>query len=287
LFVYGFGLKWVDSGALYDRNCSVAIEPGERSEIGLLVFRAPSAGHEPYQIMVESAVSNPAGTQWYDNGAVFSTTNTAFIKQLGYPQDPTITTNAVVHYDRVNEKVDTGAVSSVVATVQNEQPGPYSVLQVTGAYEWVAGHIEYVTETSGDYWQSAEETLVLGSGDCEDHAILLCSIIDALGGTARVNIIQEHAFPTVYIGPTASDLTSAQASVASYYGMAPSELNLTYLQDQDGYWMVADTTGFPFAGGLPANSEPTTADGEWTVLSDYIVCIDVTGRPATDVLGIF
>jgi hypothetical protein len=128
----------------------------------------------------------------------------------------------------------------------------------------------------------------LKTGDCEDHAILLCSIINALGGSSRVNIIQEHAFPTVYIGSTASDLQKAKQSLASYYGLDSTEYKMSYLTDDSGYWLVIDTTGFPYAGGLPAKSAPTDAGGNWTVLSSYLMKIDVTGSVAHEgVTGLF
>jgi hypothetical protein len=93
--------------------------------------------------------------------------------------------------------------------------------------------------------------------------------------------------PSVYIGSTRADLMNAERSIASYYGLDASEFQLTYLEDDDGYWMVVDTTGFPYAGGLPANSEPTSASGSWTVLSDYLIQIDATGQTSDSVFHLF
>jgi len=63
---------------------------------------------------------------------------------------------------------------------------------------------------------------------------------------------------------------------------------MTYLTDDSGYWLVIDTTGFPYAGGLPAKAAPTSSDGEWTVLSSYLVNVDVTGAPGKgSILGRF
>jgi len=51
--------------------------------------------------------------------------------------------------------------------------------------DWVAANIEYKTDEEqwgvGEYWQTSEETLSLGSGDCEDFAILLCTLLRAYG----------------------------------------------------------------------------------------------------------
>jgi hypothetical protein len=194
LYVYGFGLRWIDDSTTFMRNSSVIVPPGQRADLGLLTFGAPPAGQEKYQIVVESAVSNPAGTLWYDAGTINSTSNTAYIKALGTDHHPTVTRNVVVHYNRINEAIDQDAVSAVVENIKALYPDGYSLLQVAEAYEWVLDNVEYVPETTGDHWQSASETMGLGEGDCEDHAILLCSIIEGLGGSSRVNIIEEHAF---------------------------------------------------------------------------------------------
>jgi hypothetical protein len=288
LYVYSFGLKWAESNMTYTRNCNVTIPQGRTGELGLLLFGAPSEGTAKYQILVKAAISNHAGTAWYDAGEMPSSSNTAIISPLTEPRDLDIDPNLKDYYNRINERVDTDVVSSLVKDLEAAYPGGYSILQIAEAYEWVKGNIAYTPDTSEDYWQSASETMSMMTGDCEDHAILLCSIIDALGGSSRVNIIQEHAFPTVYIGHTAADLLKAKQSLASYYGMDPSEYKMTYLTDQSGYWLVIDTTGFPYAGGLPAKSAPTSTSGNWTVLSSYLVAIDVTGKVVSGgVLGLF
>jgi hypothetical protein len=49
--------------------------------------------------------------------------------------------------------------------------------------EWVADHITYVSDQAAhgvrEYWQLPVETLSLGTGDCEDFAILLCTLLRA------------------------------------------------------------------------------------------------------------
>jgi hypothetical protein len=289
LHVYSFGLRWVGSDLTYQRNCSVTIASGERAEVGLLLFGAPAEGiTAKYQILVKALISNRAGTAWYNAGTMPSSPNTATITPLVHARDPDVAVNPREYYNRINERVDTKTVENVVELIEEAHPEGYSTLQIAEAYEWVRKNIAYTADTSEDYWQAAWETMELRSGDCEDHAILLGSIIDALGGSSRINIIHGHAFPTVYIGSTPSDLQKAKESLASYYGLEESEYKITYLADDNGYWLVIDTTGFPYAGGLPAKSAPTSASGDWTVLSSYLVCVDVTGRVASGgVLGLF
>jgi len=51
--------------------------------------------------------------------------------------------------------------------------------------DWVAANIEYKTDEEqwgvDEYWQTPEETLFLRTGDCEDFAILLCTLLRAYG----------------------------------------------------------------------------------------------------------
>jgi hypothetical protein len=51
--------------------------------------------------------------------------------------------------------------------------------------DWVAANIEYKNDEEqwgvDEYWQTPDETLSLRTGDCEDFAILLCTLLRAYG----------------------------------------------------------------------------------------------------------
>ena len=55
--------------------------------------------------------------------------------------------------------------------------------------DWVADNIEYKNDEEqwgvDEYWQTPEETLSLRTGDCEDFAILLCTLLRAYGISAE------------------------------------------------------------------------------------------------------
>ena len=56
--------------------------------------------------------------------------------------------------------------------------------------KWIESNIEYKSDSEvwgvGDYWQTAEETLRLKTGDCEDFAILAYECLKSLGIEAKL-----------------------------------------------------------------------------------------------------
>lgn len=53
---------------------------------------------------------------------------------------------------------------------------------------WLQENIEYVGD-EGDYWQSPEETLERGAGDCEDFAFLNDAFLRLLGYNSRTMVL--------------------------------------------------------------------------------------------------
>ncbi|MBM4237107.1 MAG: transglutaminase domain-containing protein [Euryarchaeota archaeon] len=279
LFVYGYGLKWVNHTEEFFRQSSVYVSPGETEDLGILSFRAPSAAKvHMYTIMLNVSVSTPAGTAWHDYGTVNAADRAAEVKGLISAHDYSIEKNEPDYYNRINSRIDTEAVEGIVANIKSAFPGEYNTLQIASAFDWVKEHIAYLSDVGGDYWQSTQETLEKGTGDCEDQAIILSSIITALGGNARVNIIENHAFATVFISYDLALQENARRSLSSYYG---TDLRLCTLNDEFGFWLVVDTAGYMHAGGLPAESSPTSYGGwEWWGFdtSDWLITVDVTGE---------
>lgn len=276
LFIYGMGLQW-DTGETYTRNCSVTVSAGQQADVGLLLFGAPlQEGKHYYKIIVKVAASNQDGTEWYDYGTISrDAIGPIAIKPLGVAESYTTYSNPSVYFDRVNEHIDLDAVATIVSEVRGEQPGGYSVLQIAQAYQWIRDNVEYRSDGPEDHWQSPAETIEIGTGDCEDQSFLLASIITAMGGNARVNIINYHAFTSVFVASNEQELAEIEKAMASFYGMDVSEYRMAYLEDDMGFWLVLDTTGFQYAGGIPARSVPISADGGWSVQSPYLYKLDV------------
>jgi transglutaminase-like putative cysteine protease len=286
IWVYGMSLSWVGTNATYSKETGVLAAAYEHTLVGILPFGVPfESGYHQYQISVSIAVQSDTG-YWYDCGEVLAAGNLNCDVQPTPPSTGWNTeTNPINYYDRINARVDERVVSSVIVQVHNEYPGDFSVLQVCEAYKWVRNNVAYSND-DGDYWQSATETMTLRTGDCEDHAILMASIVKGLGGNARVNVISGHAFPTVFVAKNESGLARVEASVNSYYWTESGSLRINYLIDDFGYWMVIDTTGEPYVGGLPAlcrYASPGSWPGTWTFSdSDFLITVDATGRLSTE-----
>jgi len=282
LFVYGYGLRWTNSSLVYSRDAEAYVHPDEKIGLGLLAFSGPpEAVPTLYSIILKVAVRIGSDAGWHDYGDVISADRVADVRELVPPHSYSLEKNVKDYYNKVNAQVNFTATEDVVRVIRSLQPGPYSTLQIACAFDWVQSNIEYVADVGGDYWQSAEETLQKRTGDCEDQAILMASIIGALGGNARVNIINEHAFSTVFICSDVWGLNLVWSSLISYYGTTH---RICFLNDSLGYWLVVDTTGFPYAGGLPATSSPSSSTDTtaWTFDdSNWLVTVDATGKVAT------
>jgi hypothetical protein len=281
IFVYEISFLWSGMSISSSRPTAALIEPGAKVEIGMLSFAAPSStGHHQYTIRLGLAAGFPNGN-WYDYGPTsIGGNHEVLILEPSSSANCTIYHNSPQYYDRINRLVDFSVTASITQEVKARFPGVYSSMQVVEGYEWVRRNIAYLADTI-DYWQSANETLSKRTGDCEDQAILLASIIGELGGNARVNIIEGHAFPTVFVGANISVISSLRDSIASYYWVNATDVHLTYLTDELGVWLVIDPDGTPYAGGLPSLSAPSSnsfTDG-WTFESAaWCHEIDATGK---------
>lgn len=88
-------------------------------------------------------------------------------------------------WDRVSEnRLSTSRVSGLIGS-----DAPVTVETLAEVNRWVNRRIQYADDARNwaerDYWASAEETLALGRGDCEDYAILKYQMLAALGFDRR------------------------------------------------------------------------------------------------------
>lgn len=88
---------------------------------------------------------------------------------------------------------DDPAVRQLASQIAHGSTGVRVLESVT---EWIHGNIDYESDPPGfitdDRWQMPGETLRLGTGDCEDMAILGASVMSALGYRAVLIYEENH-----------------------------------------------------------------------------------------------
>lgn len=277
VYVHHYFVAWDGGAPTSGVNCSRTISSGQLADLGMLHFPGPGeAGAATLEIWIELWTSSPNGELWDDKGEMVAITLDLDVVEEEARRDWEVESNPVYYYNKVNGLVDLDAVSPFVYQVRSSVPGNYSLLQIIEAYELVSSRIIYA-EDEDNHWQSPAETIALSSGDCEDHSLLLVSLITALGGTCRVNIISGHAFPTVYVG-NSSVIAEVVDAIHAYYG---NPVPVHYTVDDLGYWLLIDTNGLPYVGGYPAAASPAGGSGGtyWNFDDgDWIRLVDVTGE---------
>lgn len=94
-----------------------------------------------------------------------------------------------------------------------QNPGDYTIEQVSAIYSYLKENWRYVRDPRGvDYLNYANETLAIGTdtkcvgaGDCDDFAILMSALVESVGGTTRIILARNissggHAYAEVYLG---------------------------------------------------------------------------------------
>lgn len=149
-----------------------------------------------------------------------------------------------------------------------KHPGAYNANQIFDIYDWVKQNVIYQNVPLGGIPYPPSETLDTGSGDCKNQAVLIASMIESIGGTARVTIDGNcsHAYAMVYYGPSGTDMVPFTEAVATHYG---PDVNVRYMTYDDGIWIILDP-----AGGLyPGNTLPEcTGDRTVHFISGCLDC---------------
>ena len=101
--------------------------------------------------------------------------------------------------------VDNPVTRNAAARVAAEIEGPFSVEQVANVWSFVRKRWRYVNDPQGsEYFANASETIENEYvGDCDDFAIVVASMIRAVGGRTRIVMMNGpaggHAYPEVCV----------------------------------------------------------------------------------------
>ena len=136
---------------------------------------------------------------------------------------------------------DNSTVRNTAVLLGGFAPGEFNLGQVCEIFDYGYNNWKYVNDpVTEEYFSKASETLKNGlNGDCDDFAILLCSMILAIGGEARINFAYDatsgHAFTEVNIGKT------NQSEVQRYMSARYNNAQLWHRKDNQGnIWMNLD-----------------------------------------------
>ncbi|MBP2030998.1 transglutaminase-like putative cysteine protease [Methanohalophilus levihalophilus] len=269
IFVYGFGLKGPNGISKYDNG--YLIEAGDSEKIGLVAFEVPGKDQfslTPYIYLMAQTESN----NWYDYGLQeFKTLEFEAERAPAEVQNPYYS-NPPHYFKMVNDRVNgtDPLVRTTAESASSKYSGEYNIYQLCSLFDYLATNVEYVSDPNeSDYWATPEETIYAGTGDCEDYAFLMASMVESVGGSSRIYLTDDHAFAAAYLGKTNETDESIEA-ISEYYNSAP----VYYFTDSYGSWIILDASSGMYAGDLPAGAAPISTG--WTFLNQTnVTVIDV------------
>ncbi len=236
----------------YSEDCGSLIAPGEEKVLGVIAVNVPEEEKATFNIVLWLLAETSEG-KWHEYKPYFLDGFTTNLKPMHEKIAPKYRYNPAYYFETINRLVEPAEpdVRNEAAEVARSYPGAYNIYQVCALFDMVKENIEYVSDPRGnDVWESANVTLKVGAGDCEDQAILLSSMLEAVGGTTRVYLTDTHAFAAVYLGNETSEIEAAVKGIRAYYG----NVDVNYLTDEYGSWLMLDPTSSLYAGGLPGQT---------------------------------
>ncbi|MDD3245530.1 MAG: transglutaminase family protein [Methanosarcina sp.] len=282
---YGVSVN-ASENQVFSEDCGALLIPGEEQNLGIIAVQVPEGEKASFSIVLWLLASTSEG-KWHEYDPYFMKGYTADLKPMPEKSTPKYKYNPAYYFKKINRLVESAepTVRSKAAEVARSYPGAYNIYQVCALFDMVKEEVEYVSDPRGnDIWEPANVTLRIGAGDCEDQAILLSSMLEAVGGTTRVYLTDTHAFAAVYIGNGTNSTDTAIKGIRAYYG----NVDVNYLTDEYGSWLMLDPTSSLYAGGLPGKTAQAKvqAVGEnetyrsWTFLNTSTVkVIDISVMP--------
>lgn len=160
--------------------------------------------------------------------------------------------------DLINSAVDpeNTLTRNKAVEIASDAPGSYNIDQICYIYKYIRDNWEYVSDPRGVDWISSgsntiqlantigarQDVVVAGVGDCDDYAVLMASLIEAIGGTTRIvlayNERSGHAYSEVYVGELESNSTTAILSWLKTKYQCNIYGHLT--EESDGLWLNLD-----------------------------------------------
>lgn len=252
----GYVISQDNSCTPYVYRCIDGTPYGECSET------QPEYCSDGFLVDNASACGCPEGEEMYGSSCVLPPANFSFL----------IYEDADPYYRTYCDKMDPYdlSVREAASDAIRNHSGAYSVTQLFDIYDWVKGNIIYQNVPLKGVPYPPSETLATGSGDCKNQAVLLASMVGAIGGTARVVLDPDcgHGYAMVHFGPAGSDMSGFTDAVFSHYG---PDARVNYITYGNGTWMIFDPAG----GDYPGSTLPECS-GNRTVyfISSCLDCVN-------------
>jgi transglutaminase-like putative cysteine protease len=275
VFAYELGLLDVDTGSWYGHDTGITIIPGEKKRIGHVSVQVPEGAENLKLKLGMSLLVRTQSDKWYDYERQYFEDFIIDVEKEPQEESPAYISNPRSVFSLMDSKIDpydTG-VRKMAAVSAKKYPGQYNIYQLCSLFDDTKSRIDYISDPRGrDLWSAPGETLEVGAGDCEDYAILLASLVEAIGGTSRIYLTDTHAFASVYIGD-ADNTSLIVEAIRQYYG----DLPVYYTTDEYGSWLLMDPTSSVYAGGLPAGAAPVKSG--WTFQNtSQVIVIDIAPK---------
>lgn len=253
IFISRYGISVSASrNRIYSRECGVLLSPGEEKTLGVIAFQVPDEEKASFNIVLWPLACTSQG-KWHEYEPYHLNKFTVDLKPMPEKVNYIYRYNPASYFTIINRLVEPAepSVRNTAGEVARAYPGTYNIYQVCAIFDNVKDKIKYVSDPrSHDFWAPADTTLNVGAGDCDDKAILLSSMLEAVGGTTRVYLTDTHAFAAVYIGSGTGATEAATRGVRAYYG----NVDVNFLNDKYGSWLMLDPTSSLYAGGLPGKT---------------------------------
>ena len=153
-------------------------------------------------------------------------------------------------------------VRDYAARLAAKYPGEYNLKQMSSIYDDVYKKWKYVNDPKGEYISPASRTIQNGLiGDCDDYAVLMCSLIEAIGGDCRLVLAFGKEGNHVYAEARIKANQESLDEINSHYaGVLHTQSDLgairriNYHSDPDGEWLNLDQIS-AYPGGAFFNAD--------------------------------
>jgi len=279
LFAFEIGIEPDWSEERYFEATGYQIDPGEKKVLGMVPFEGPeTSGNHEYKIGV-SIMAKANNDKWYDYDWTAKTSKTLFVLPLEDKPTYELQMNPFFYYDKVLDLMNDDEQASTMAVDLTSYLGvSYNIHKVCYLYDFVTENVNYLCDPDdSDIWSGPDDTLSSMSGDCEDQAFLIASMVKAVGGDVRLHFTTDHAYASFFVGNNQS-LDSLSKGIAKYYQIRNNDLRIASYYDEYGNWVILDPTVGFFPGSPALGTSPIDdgKDNQWDFATlDYLLTIDV------------